>query len=56
MESSSLDIIGIDLSSSGSYNQEARFGYKVKAGRWMCGNKGDLPGVAGKLMERLNNA
>lgn len=45
--------IGIDLSTKRSYNQEAKLGYWVKAGQRLCGNGGNPPGTAGKVMERL---
>ncbi|MQW75790.1 hypothetical protein GHK92_07885 [Nocardioides sp. dk4132] len=48
-------IIGIDLSSTRAYNEEARLTYSITAGRWLCGSN-DIPDRAGKVMERLRNA
>lgn len=45
--------IGIDLSTKRAYNAEAKLGYWVKAGQRLCGNGGNPPGTAGKVMERL---
>lgn len=45
--------IGVDLSSKRAYNQEAQLGYWVKAGQRLCGNGGNPPGTAGKVMQRL---
>lgn len=44
--------IGLDLSSKRAYNQEAKVGYWVKAGQRMCGNGGNPPSTAGKVMQR----
>lgn len=48
-------IIGLDLSTARQYSTEAKLGYRITAGRWLCGNNG-IPETAGKLMERLNDA
>lgn len=44
--------IGIDLSTRRNYNSEAKLGYWVKAGQRLCGNGGNPPGTAGKVMQR----
>lgn len=48
-------VIGIDLSVTRAYNDEAVLSYKIGVvGRRMCGNN-DLPGTAGKVMERFKS-
>lgn len=45
-------VIGIDLSITRQYNGSQKLLYKLRSDRRMCGNNGEWPSTAGKVMSR----